>query len=195
MFRQSKLITPARKVLSLLSRSDGYHSLGLSSSSSCTGQLGRRENATGCILSRQISKEAMTAYELTNHELYYQWKKDITPYDLNINSMTVLMYPGCRVLTLSSPENTEEYHTVSRILGNDVLDYELAAATIREQNTNIGGNVISLDIATRITERLEAYKINTAVEIVMFASKSLDLFSGGLFSGTSFPSEQNRSSE
>lgn len=194
MFRQSKLISPARKALSLLSRSDGYHSLSLSRSSSCTGTIRRRENAVACILSRPSSKQAMTAYEITNSELYRQWKKDSTLRDRNLESLFVLMYPGCRVLTLYSPESTEDYHVTSRAVGNDVLDYEIAAATIREQNMNIGGNVISLDIATRIKERMDAYKINTAVSIVFFASKSLDLFSGGLFSGASFQSHRNQSS-
>ena len=188
MFRQNKLLSPARKVLSLLSRSDGYHSLKLSSSSSSLGIPRRKEGAFACVFSRSSSKQAMTAYETTNHELYLQSLRDTTPYDLNTESMIIVMYPGCRVLQLSAFESAEDYHEVARLVGNDVLDSEIAAATIRAQNMNIGGNVISLDITTKIKERLENYRINTAVNIIFFASQSLDLFSGGLFSGTSFPS-------
>ena len=139
------------------------------------------------IVSRNLSTRApRTPYEISNAELYSQHLRRTTPRDTNLESLIVLTYPSTRVLQMSLPSPPDLLQEILAVETNAVLPSEIAAAAIVAANKNFGGNVLSLELLTKLQNRLDIYQENTAITCVFFASKSLEVFSGGLFSGEIF---------
>jgi len=124
---------------------------------------------------RTSSNVARTEYEKTNLKNYLQHKYDTEDYETYKENMFVLSYAGSRVLELSMPNTPKD---IERIIN---VDKYLCNEPVLE-GQNVGGNVLSLSLVTKLQSRLENYQENTAVQVVFFSSRSNDLFSGGLFS-------------
>ena len=131
------------------------------------------------------TKVAKTAYQITNNDLYKQHIRKTVPFDTNLKSLFVLTYPSTRVLQLALPQPTDRIHEIAELNSDAILPAELASFAVERANSNVGGNVLSLDVITRLQGRLDIYQENTAITCVFFASKSNGLFSGGLFNGKS----------
>ena len=169
--RNRLLLSHARLALTSVSKPKAFYNTCLKNTGVCY-QAARSSTAS-----------ARSAFEITNEENYHEHQRKTNQIDLNTDPFAVLVYPGSRVLQLKLPNTTEDVAFLTKFKGNDVLDYEIEAALVRQKKKNVGCNVLSLDMATRMIERLDAYNDNEAVSVVFFASSSLDLFSGGLFSG------------
>lgn len=139
--------------------------------------------------SKHLSTRApRTPYEISNAELYSQHLRKTSPRDNNLESLIVLTYPSTRVLQMSLASPTDLLQEILAVETNAVLPSEIARAAIVAANKNFGGNVLSLELLTKLQNRLDIYQENTAITCVFFASKSLEVFSGGLFSGNiSYP--------
>ena len=134
---------------------------------------------------RSSTSSARTAFEITNEENYFEHLRNTDEFELSTDAFKVLTYPGSRVLYMSLPNTTESVAEITKLQDTAVLDHEIAASLVRQKNKNVGCNVLSLEIATKMIDRLDTYTDNDAINVVFFASSSLDLFSGGLFSGLS----------
>lgn len=154
----------------------------LSSRTSSLSASTLSNRASRCLSTRT----SRTPYEISNSALYAQHLRKTTPRDSNLESLIVLTYPATRVLQLSLPSPTDILHEILAVETNAVLPSEIAAAAIVAANKNFGGNVLSLEVLTKLQNRLDIYQENTAITCIFFASKSLEVFSGGLFSGKTF---------
>ena len=182
--RNRLLLSPARLALTSVSKPKAFNSLKLYSNS-ITQPIDTkyRKNGVCYQATRSSTASTRTAFEITNEENYLEHLRITEPFDTRIEPFGVLTYAGSRVLYMSLPIATENVTELARKQDKGVLDYEVAAAVAKQKSKNVGCNVLSLDIATRMIDRLDVYADNEAVSVVFFASSSLDLFSGGLFSG------------
>jgi hypothetical protein len=137
-------------------------------------------------MSSTVAARIPTAYENTTNQIYADYLEKNKSLDFSSIDMRVLNYPASRIMQLGLHYTPEECHLISRFERRDVLDYEIAAERKREQARHVGSNVISEAVIEKIRERMDNYTTNSAVSFLVFASKSLELFSGGLFTGLSF---------
>ena len=186
MIRRSKLLPHAQQVQCSFSRLNSYHSTRLINTSIIQSSDVRKVSSSWYQTAKSSTVAARTAYENTTNQMYADYLLKNKDIDYTSVDMRVLTYPGSRIMQLGLPYTTEECHRISRRFRTDLLEYEIAAETKREQARNVGANVISEAIIEKIRERLDNYTTNTAVSFIFFASKSLDLFSGGLFTGKPF---------
>ena len=175
MIRRSKLLPHAQQVQCSFSRLNSYHSTRLINNSIIQNSDVRKVSSSWYQTAKSSTVAARTAYENTTNQMYADYLLKNKDIDYTSVDMRVLTYPGSRIMQLGLPYTTEECHRISRRFRTDLLEYEI-----------VGANVISEAIIEKIRERLDNYTTNTAVSFIFFASKSLDLFSGGLFTGKPF---------
>lgn len=189
MIRRSKLLPRAQQVQRSFSRLTSFHSTRLVSTSFVHNTDVKKASSSWyqTAKSSTVAKRTATAYENTTNQMYADHLEHTKELDLSSVDMRVLSYPGSRIMQLGLHYTPEECHLISRNERNDILDYEIAAERKREQARHVGGNVISQVVIEKIRERLDNYTTNSAVSFLFFGSKSLDLFSGGLFTGSLFP--------
>lgn len=182
--RNRLLLSPARLAVTSLSKPKAFNSLKLYSTSITPSiDTKYRKNGVYHQVTRSSTASTRTAFEITNEENYLEHLRNTDEFDDRIEPFGVLTYAGSRVLCMSLPITTENVTELARKQDKAVLDNEVAAAVAKQKSKNVGCNVLSLDIATRMIDRLDVYADNEAINVVFFASSSLDLFSGGLFSG------------
>jgi hypothetical protein len=187
MIRRSKLLPHAQQVHCSFSRLSTYHSTRLINTSFAQNSDVRKASSSWyqTAKSSTVAARTSTAYENTTNQIYADYLEKTKRLDFSSVNMRVLTYPGSRIMQLGLHYTPEECHIISRSERKDILDYEIAAERKREQARHVGSNVISEAVIEKIRERMDNYTTNSTVSFLFFASKSLDLFSGGLFTGSS----------
>lgn len=180
MIRRSKLLPQAQQVQCSFSRLSSYHTF-LNQKNSALKLSGSWYQTA-----KSSTVPSRTAYENTTNQMYADHLYKTRSIELDAVDMRVLTFPGSRILQLALHQTPEDCHLITRRRRKDILEYEIAAERKREQNRNVGSNVLSEVVLAKMRERLDNFETNSAVSFVFFGAKSLDLFSGGLFTGSFF---------